>query len=349
MAPVGIVANPASGKDIRRLVASGTVVGNREKINIIVRALLAMDAMGSGRVLLMPDPSGIGARAADRLAGKLRSVDVEVLELPYLTGTAQDTIRSVRAFREMGCSCIVVMGGDGTCRIAAKESAQVPLVPVSTGTNNVFPQMVEGTLVGLAAAALERDVVGIDEVCERRPRLELVQDGEVADIALVDLAVVNTTDFGARAVWQPDTIDELFLTRHGPANIGLSAIGGCLSLDRADGSRGLHLTFGEGGIEVTAPIAPGLLESFSVAKFESIAPGDLFSIGNGPAMVALDGEREVLARAGLQTWVRLSSEGPLVVPVERALTLAAERGMFTNCALGAVRERAGRANGRIRQ
>jgi hypothetical protein len=32
---VGIIANPASGKDIRRLVALGSSVDNNEKINIV--------------------------------------------------------------------------------------------------------------------------------------------------------------------------------------------------------------------------------------------------------------------------------------------------------------------------
>lgn len=33
MKAVGIIANPASGKDIRRLVANGTLVTNQEKID----------------------------------------------------------------------------------------------------------------------------------------------------------------------------------------------------------------------------------------------------------------------------------------------------------------------------
>ena len=37
MKPVAIIANPASGKDIRRLVAQGSVVPNSEKVNIIRR------------------------------------------------------------------------------------------------------------------------------------------------------------------------------------------------------------------------------------------------------------------------------------------------------------------------
>ena len=53
MKPVGIIANPASGKDIRRMIASGTTVTNQEKQNIIIRILRAMDALGAGRVLTM--------------------------------------------------------------------------------------------------------------------------------------------------------------------------------------------------------------------------------------------------------------------------------------------------------
>jgi predicted polyphosphate/ATP-dependent NAD kinase len=45
MKPVGIIANPASGKNIRRLIASGTVVTNQEKTNIVVRMLKGTDKL----------------------------------------------------------------------------------------------------------------------------------------------------------------------------------------------------------------------------------------------------------------------------------------------------------------
>ncbi|RBP68877.1 hypothetical protein DES36_10215 [Alkalibaculum bacchi] len=34
MPPIGIIANPASGKDIRRLLSYATVIDNNEKVNI---------------------------------------------------------------------------------------------------------------------------------------------------------------------------------------------------------------------------------------------------------------------------------------------------------------------------
>ena len=46
MSKVGIIANPASGKDIRRLVAYGTVFDNQKKVNIVRRVLLALTAVG---------------------------------------------------------------------------------------------------------------------------------------------------------------------------------------------------------------------------------------------------------------------------------------------------------------
>ena len=60
---VGIVANPASGKDIRRLVAHGSVFDNNEKSNILQRILLALDALEVDQVSIMPDYYGLGERA----------------------------------------------------------------------------------------------------------------------------------------------------------------------------------------------------------------------------------------------------------------------------------------------
>ncbi len=75
---VGIIANPASGKDIRRLVAHGSTFDNNEKINIVRRVLLGLDAVGVSRVWFMPDTYAIVTRAA---AG---------VELRLATGTAAD-------------------------------------------------------------------------------------------------------------------------------------------------------------------------------------------------------------------------------------------------------------------
>ena len=55
MGKIAIIANPASGKDIRRLVAHGSVFDNNEKVNIVKRMLSVFDELGIKKVLFMPD------------------------------------------------------------------------------------------------------------------------------------------------------------------------------------------------------------------------------------------------------------------------------------------------------
>ncbi|MDF2569121.1 MAG: kinase, partial [Sporomusa sp.] len=59
MGQVGIIANPASGKDIRRLVAYGTIFDNQEKVNIVRRLILSLAASGVKRIVYMPEYYGI--------------------------------------------------------------------------------------------------------------------------------------------------------------------------------------------------------------------------------------------------------------------------------------------------
>ena len=64
----------------------------------------------------------------------------------------------------MGVGCLITLGGDGTNRVVAKACGDIPLVPISCGTNNVFPYMVEGTVAGLAAGLVAGGQVKITEV-----------------------------------------------------------------------------------------------------------------------------------------------------------------------------------------
>src|SRR5438093_1343331 len=65
--PVGIIANPLSGKDIRRLVAHASVFDNQEKRNILRRAVLGAVAAGARDFLYMADSHGLAAGALDGL------------------------------------------------------------------------------------------------------------------------------------------------------------------------------------------------------------------------------------------------------------------------------------------
>ena len=83
---IGIIANPSSGKDIRRLVSHATTVDNNEKLNIVERIILAAQAYGVRDFLIMPDAFQIGYTAMDHLSnlgelsGKIGIVDMKFTE-----------------------------------------------------------------------------------------------------------------------------------------------------------------------------------------------------------------------------------------------------------------------------
>ena len=90
MSKVGIVANPASGRDIRRLVAQAWVVSNQEKSALTARLLRGLEAAGVEQVLYMPEPAGICPKACQKM-GETR-LRVSPLEVP-VSGGPQDSTR----------------------------------------------------------------------------------------------------------------------------------------------------------------------------------------------------------------------------------------------------------------
>ena len=86
----------------------------------------------------------------------------------------------------VGVAVIIVLGGDGTSRAACKGARNTPLLPLSTGTNNVFPIMTEATVAGLAAGVLACGGVSVGEGCTEVSLLEVLVDDAPVDMALVD-------------------------------------------------------------------------------------------------------------------------------------------------------------------
>ena len=323
MQPVGIIANPASGKDIRRLVAYGSVFDNNEKVNIVRRLLLGLEAMGVGEVCLMPDFYGIGIRALEDLEINLkpRFLDME------MEGVQDDSTQAARMMSEQGVACIITLGGDGTNRAVAKACGETPLLPLSTGTNNVFPAMTESTLAGLAAGALCLRPDFTETCLERMPRLEVKKDGRLLDMALVDVVISRGGFVASRALWDVDSLYEIFLARSEPGHIGFSSVGGHLGLEPHPG-RGVHLVIGPGGLKVKAPIAPGLVRWVPIKSHRIIAPGEEVEISSVSGLVALDGERELVFKAGDRLSVSLSPRGPWVVDIGTTISRAASEGLF---------------------
>ncbi|MBI4220518.1 MAG: NAD(+)/NADH kinase [Chloroflexi bacterium] len=321
---VGIIANPAAGRDIRRLVAQGRVVSDQEKANTLRRVFAGLCAVGVKGVLVMPDRVGLARLAREDVAGRLHVEYVDMV--PGWQG--DDSTVAAQLMVEAGVRCIVTLGGDGTNRVVAKACRDVPVVPISTGTNNVFPQMVEGTLAGLAAGAVATGIAPVGEVCRTSKRLDVYVDGEAVDIALVDAAVSREMFTGARAIWDLSTVQEVYLTRAEPASIGISSIGAQLGPIAIDDPSGLYFRLGDGkgSRTVVAPIAPGVVKEVSVTEWRPLKAGERHEITMRPGTLALDGEREIVLLPGHAVEIGLSLDGPRVVQIERAMRSLIQRG-----------------------
>ena len=333
MATVGIIANPASGKDIRRLVAHGSVFDNHEKVNIVRRVLLGLEAAGVERVLFMPDYYGIGQKALD---GIRVGIEVEFLDMP-LRADQRDSTEAARLLEKAGVGCLITLGGDGTNRAVAKGSVAIPVMPISTGTNNVFPFMIEGTLAGLAAGVVATGAVDVERVTIPTPRLDVLVDGQPADLALVDVVVYDDIFVASRAIWDMSKVREIILARAEPGNIGLSSVGGSLYCPHLDARHGVYIRLGQNGegLDVSAPVAPGVIERVRVSGYRLLALGDEVEVTCKPSVLALDGEREVEVRAHQDVRIRLSDQGPRVVDLWRTLHEAARLGLFVQQSLTA--------------
>jgi len=324
LATVGIIANPAAGKDIRRLVAHGRFVPNHEKVNILKRILVGLDAAGVERVVMMPDASMLGKSAID---GSKLKLAVEFLDMSVFN-EERDSTKAAEMMAEARAGCIITLGGDGTNRSVAKSSGDVPLIPVSTGTNNVFPVMIEGTVAGMAAGALACGRVDLEKVSTVAMRLDIYVDGAPRDIALIDVAICRERFVGARAIWDMNTIHEIFLSRAEPASIGLSAIGAHLLPSCTGDTTGVYARLGPGATNVLVPVAPGMITPVGVEEWRPMAIGEMIEIKLRPCTVALDGERTLTLLPQHTAHVSLNERGPRVVSVEAVMREAALNGVF---------------------
>lgn len=320
---VGIIANPASGKDIRRLVAHASVFDNEEKRNIIRRAILGAVATGARRFVMMPDQNALIEGALD---GLKVDATVEFAESPR-TASALDTERVAAAMQQAGCRAVIALGGDGTNRAVARGWQDLPLVAISTGTNNVFPRMLEGTTAGAAAGLVASGHIPLSEAAHQAKVVHVEIDGEDDDLALIDAVLLDERFVGARAIWDPAKIRTIVLTRAEPAAMGMSAIGGLLHPVTGDDEGGLAVDIGAGDTLLQAPIAPGLFRTIPIAAVRRLTGRETVEV-EGPGILAFDGERERMLKPGQAARLSVARTGPHVIDVAHVLRFAACNGLF---------------------
>lgn len=311
---IGLVANPASGKDVRRVTARASVFDNQEKSAMLRRCLVGIRAFSSAPIRYMPDAHHVARRAVDEL-----DVDAVPLDIAIETNVG-DTVRAAQALK--GAAAVIVLGGDGTNRAFAKGWRDAPLIALSTGTNNVFPTMQEATTAGAAAGLLAARALPLVDVANQAKAIHVEVDGEDSDLALIDAVFTRDRFVGARALDEPSRLVAALLTRADPAGVGMTSIGGFAHPLRTDQDAALALEFdADGPVEVLAALAPGRFERVRIAS-RRILGFDHAVQWTGPGVLAFDGERERVLQPGQCATLRAARDGPWVVDVAKVLAHA---------------------------
>jgi predicted polyphosphate/ATP-dependent NAD kinase len=334
---VGIIANPYSSRDIRRLVSSASSIQTVERANIVERILVTLATFGIDKAIMMPDKSGLAAQLIRNLESRSHlnraaSVDLEFLDIP-ITSTVTDTLIAGRIFRERNVGAVIVLGGDGTHRAVARYIGDIPMVSISTGTNNAFPRFHEATLAGLALGIYLKGLVNTESMVRRNKVIRVTVNNNIEDLALVDLAITSDRWVGARAVWKMENLKELYLAFCEPAAIGMSSIGGLLDPVSRKEMSGLKVLMAdpvECPMTLNAPVAPGLFHEIGILDSSRIEIGVDYEIESAHGVLALDGEREIEFSAKDEVIVRLEDDGPVTLDVEATIESAARSGVFVN-------------------
>ena len=330
MTTVGIIANPSAGKDIRRLISQSRFVSNQEKINILRRVIKGLAAVGVSEVLLMPDYGRIAQEAVSNLN---EIISVRFLDMTILN-SERDTVTAAKLMEKHGASAIVTLGGDGTNRAVALGTCEVPIMPLSTGTNNVFPFLIEGTLAGMAAGTVACHLVERDLCAPRCKKMNVYKSRDMAmdlvDTALVDIAISTETYVGARAIWDINTVSEIFLAVAKPDSIGLSSIGGLIDPISETDSHGLHIEIDKqiDSKYVSAPLTAGNIAKVGIKNISHMMPSHPYVVKKSPCTIALDGERSIPLRDGDSVTIVLTGDGPPVIDPHKTLEIVAQNKIY---------------------
>ena len=331
MGIIGIACNPQSGKDIRRLLTAATTIDDMEKLNILERILLSAAAVGEQKVYLMPDRLGYGRLLLQKRNSPGYPGDLSQLEVYDMdrTETQSDTVFFASEMERIGADVLIVMGGDGTSRAAAKGTRKVPMLSMSTGTNNVYPELMEGTAAGMAAAVLAQHKAPVAECAAPAKCIEIWKNGELADIALIDLVFCRNPFVGSRAIWNYEEIDQVVVTQCSMASIGFSSmVGAVLHVEREE-DWGASAEFTDGPPNTLAPVGAGTVRGVHTENVRRLALGEpLTRVMDYQGTLALDGEREIFFRPGDEITCAVTRNGPLRVDARRAIEYARTHGCF---------------------
>ncbi|HCX65835.1 MAG TPA: ATP-NAD kinase [Eubacteriaceae bacterium] len=329
MKKIGIIANPNSGKDIRRIFSYALTIGNNEKANMIERMISSAHHLGVDSFYMMPDSYEMGGSIKNTLENRGDLSDgFHILDM-NIDNNWKDTMKALELFQEEEMDVLIVMGGDGTSRLVAKSGVEIPLIAISTGTNNVYPDFSEGTIVGMAAAVVAE--YGIQpEYVQQDKVIEIYRNGSLQDVAVVYAVITDNEFIGSRALWDTQQIKQIIVALSAPENIGFSSVIGITHAAEAKDDYGYRVTLNaEGSRKVLVPFGAGKMQDLVTDEVVTMKLGEKHTYqADHKGTLALDGERTVLFKEGDKLDFVIERKGPHRVSIKKALDFARKKGFF---------------------
>ncbi len=253
--------------------------------------------------------------------------EVRIIDIP-LTNTAKDTVQAKGRFKSAGCHPVVSLGGDGTNRAIVGADSDIDLVLISTGTNNVFPALMEPTLGGMVAGlnALGK-TADMPESLRPRTKFLYLQTPMGADIELIDAVLLRNDHVGNMLPLDGDHLGRMLLTRAEPNSVGMSPINGFIDPVYAENNWGLWLEKGGQGQRIRAPLYLDHSREVIVRRVQRTAFDETHTF-HGPAVIALDGDRDHGRQEGDTASVTLRRDGPRILEVEGIMRWAVGAGIM---------------------
>ena len=311
------------GKDIRRMVSYAVCVDNTDKVRIVQQIILSACTMGIKRIYYMPEYYGIFVTAYQEISFSQQDIikDLEIIPTHHsIIGNQTDTIYATKVMRDEGVGCILTLGGDGTNRVVAKHCGDIPLIPISTGTNNVFPIDVQGTTAGAAAGFVKPS-----------KRIEIWSEGELLDIALIDAVIIDDMKTESRAMFDTQDFKQVFLTSCTLGSIGISSMGAALQEIEKSDSSAMYIAFNNDSDQyIHFPIVPGVYTTSGYSDWRILALEEMVQVSTVPCVIAVDGEKDIHIKPGTPLEVKVTWNGPKLVDTQAVLKEAANNHLFHN-------------------
>ena len=323
---VALCVNPVLGRDVRRLAARAANMTYEAKRDFMARVAAGADAVGVTDIYIAREPFRIADGAMELM---LLDAKVHIVDIP-LTNTAKDTAVVMAHFKALGCHTVGSLGGDGTNRALVRADSDIDLVPISTGTNNVFPALMEPTLGGMVAGlnALGK-TTAMPENLRSRAKVLHLQTPNQTDIGLIDAVLLQRDHVDNLLPFDAQRMHSMLLTRAEPNSIGMSPIGGFIDSVYADGDCGLWIEMRGTGRTIRAPLSSGHFRDMAVRATRRRAFDEVQHFC-GPGAIALDGDRDHAIQEYDKANVTLRRDGSRILKVEGIMRWAVGAGMMFN-------------------